>query len=68
MEFFLDKYTNNNNANTIMILVKLDEVILIGSLHQDNTNRENIEGKKVRIKKCGFIDKKIFYQFEIVNN
>jgi uncharacterized OB-fold protein len=69
LEFFLDKYNNNNNnENIIMILVKLDEVILIGSLHQDNTNRENIEGKKVRIKKCGFIDKKIFYQFEIVNN
>jgi hypothetical protein len=51
-----------------MILVELDEVILIGSLHQDNSNTRNIEGKKVRIKKCGFIDKKIFYQFEIVNN
>ena len=67
LEFFLNKF-NNNNANTLMILVELDEVILIGSLHQENSNTKNIEGKKVRIKKCGFIDKKIFYQFEIVNN
>ena len=28
----------------------------------------NKEGKKVRMKKCGFINQKIFYRFEIVNN
>ena len=67
LEFFLDKFTNNN-ANTIMILVKLDEVILIGSLDQDKRNTANIEGKKVRMIKCGFINQKIFYRFEIVNN
>lgn len=67
LEFFLDKF-NNNLSNNIMILVEFDEVILIGSLHQNNINSRNLEGKKVRIKKCGFIDKKIFYQFEIVNN
>ena len=67
LEFFLDKFSNNN-ANTIMIVVKLDQVILIGSLDQDKTNKGKIEEKKVRIKKCGFIDQKIFYHFEIVNN
>jgi len=67
LEYFLDKF-NNNLANNIMILVELDEIILIGSLHQDNINSRNIQGKRVRIKKCGFIDKKIFYQFDIVNN
>jgi uncharacterized OB-fold protein len=67
LEFFLDKFSNNN-ANTIMIVVKLDQIILIVSLDQDKTNKGKIEGKKVRIKKCGFIDQKIFYHFEIVNN
>jgi uncharacterized OB-fold protein len=67
LEYFLDKF-NNNLADNIMVLVELDEIILIGSLYQDNINSRNIQGKKVRIKKCGFIDKKIFYQFEIVNN
>lgn len=67
LQFFLNKF-NNNNTNTIMIVVELDEVRLIGSLDQDNRNTGNIEGKKVIIKKCGFIDQKIFYQFEIVNN
>jgi uncharacterized OB-fold protein len=67
LEFFLDKFTNNT-ANTIMILVQLDQVILIGSLDQDKINAGNIEGKKVRMKKCGFINQKIFYRFEIVNN
>ena len=67
LEFFLDKFTNDN-TNTIMILVKIDEVILIGSLDQDKINTVNIEGKKVRMKKCGFINQKIFYRFEIVNN
>ena len=67
LEFFLDKFTNDN-ANTIMILVKIEEVILIGSLDQDKINTLNIEGKKVRMKKCGFINQKIFYRFEIVSN
>ena len=67
LEFFLDKFSNSN-ANTIMILVELDEVILIGSLAENKKNIGNIEGKMVRIKKCGFIDKKIFYEFQIVNN
>jgi uncharacterized OB-fold protein len=66
LQFFLNKF--NNNTNTIIIVVELDEVRLIGSLDQDNRNTGNIEGKKVIIKKCGFIDQKIFYQFEIVNN
>ena len=67
LQFFLNKF-NNNNTNTLMIVVEFDEVRLIGSLDQDNRNTGNIEGKKVIIKKCGFIDQKIFYQFEIVNN
>ncbi len=67
LEYFLDKFTDNN-TNTIMILVELDEVILIGSLDQDKINTANIEGKKVRMKKCGFINQKIFYHFEIVKN
>jgi uncharacterized OB-fold protein len=67
LEFFLDKFTNNN-AITIMILVKFGEVILIGSLDQDKRNTANIVGKKVRMIKCGFINQKIFYRFEIVNN
>jgi uncharacterized OB-fold protein len=67
MEYFLDKF-NNTLGNNIMILVELDEIILIGSLHQHDVKSRNIQGKKVRIKKCGFIDKKIFYQFDIVNN
>lgn len=67
LEFFLDKFTNNN-ANTIMILVEFDEVKLIGSLDQDKINTVNFEGKKVKMKECGFINQKIFYRFEIVNN
>ena len=59
---------NNNDANPIMILVDLDQIILIGSLAEKKKNIGNIEGKFVRIKKCGFIDKKIFYEFQIVNN
>jgi hypothetical protein len=49
-------------------LVEFDKIILIGSLAENKKNIGNIEGKMVRIKKCGFIDKKIYYQFEIVNN
>ncbi len=67
LQFFLNKF-NNNNTNTIIIVVELDEVRLIGSLDQDNRNTGDIEEKKVIIKKCGFIDQKIFYQFEIVKN
>lgn len=67
LEFFLDKFSNKN-ATTIMIVVKLDQIILIGALDQYKLNKGKIEGKKVKIKKCGFIDQKIFYQFEIVNN
>jgi uncharacterized OB-fold protein len=67
LQFFLNNF-NNNNTNTILIVVELDEVRLIGSLDHNNRNPCNIEGKIVRIKKCGFIDQKIFYHFEIVNN
>ncbi|HVP81825.1 MAG TPA: hypothetical protein VMS35_02180 [Nitrososphaeraceae archaeon] len=67
LEFFFNKM-NNNKANTIMILVEFDKIILIGSLAENKKNIGNIEGKIVRIKKCGFIDKKIFYEFKIVNN
>jgi uncharacterized OB-fold protein len=67
LEFFLDKFSNKN-ATTIMIVVKLDQIILIGSLDQEKLKKGKIKGKKVKIKKCGFIDQKIFYQFEIVNN
>ena len=51
-----------------LTLLKLDKIILIGSLAENKKNKGNIEGKMVRIKKCGFIDKKIFYEFKIVNN
>ncbi|MGE5634313.1 MAG: hypothetical protein ACM3VV_03710 [Deltaproteobacteria bacterium] len=69
LEIFVSKMMNNNIDNKLMILVDIDEVILLGSLSVDREKQEkdSLKGNWVRIKKCGFIDNKIFYEFEILN-
>ncbi|HET9807702.1 MAG TPA: hypothetical protein VFP49_12415 [Nitrososphaeraceae archaeon] len=69
LEIFVSKMMNNNIDNKLMILVDIDEVILLGSLSVDREKQEkdSLKGNLVRIKKCGFIDNKIFYEFEILN-
>ena len=67
LEILVSKITINNNNNILMILVDIHEVILLGSLSVDHNiiKRINFKGNKVRIKKCGFIDNKIYYEFEL---
>jgi uncharacterized OB-fold protein len=67
LEILVSKITINNNNDILMILVDIHEVILLGSLSVDHNiiKRINFKGNKVRIKKCGFIDNKIFYEFEL---
>lgn len=67
LEIFVSKISNNNNEDILMILVDIHEVILLGSLTVDHNMIERIHLKEnlVRIKKCGFIDNKIFYEFEL---
>jgi uncharacterized OB-fold protein len=69
LEIFVSKMMNNDIDNKLMILVDIDEVILLGSLSVDRVKQEkdSLKGNLVRIKKCGFIDNKIFYEFEILN-
>lgn len=69
LEIFVSKMMNNNNKNTLMIIVDIKGVILLGSLSVDREKPEEaiLKGNLVRIKKCGFIDNKIFYEFEILN-
>jgi hypothetical protein len=71
LEIFVSKMmiNNNNNDNTLMILVDINEIILLGSLSVDQEKQEkaSLKGNLVRIKKCGFIDNKIFYEFEFLN-
>ena len=69
LEIFVSKMMNNDIDNKLMILVDIDEVILLGSLSVDREKQEkdSLKGNLVRIKKCGFIDNKIFYEFEILN-
>jgi hypothetical protein len=52
-----------------MILVDINKIILLGSLSvdQDKQEKDSLKGNLVRIKKCGFIDNKIFYEFEFLN-
>lgn len=71
LEIFVSKISNSNNDNInddiLMILVEIHEVILLGSLSVDHNiiERINLKENLVRIKKCGFIDNKIFYEFEL---
>ncbi len=67
LEILVSKITNNNNNDILMILVDMHEVILLGSLSVDHNSIEriNVKENRVRIKKCGFIDNKIFYEFEL---
>ena len=67
LEIFVSKIMNNDN--TLMVLVDINEVILLGSLSIDTKKQEksSLIDNLVRIKKCGFIDNKIFYEFEILN-
>ena len=67
LEIFVSKISNNNNEDILMILVDIREVILLGSLSVDHNliERINLKENLVRIKKCGFIDNKIFYEFEL---
>jgi hypothetical protein len=72
LEIFVSKMkknNNNDNDNTLMILVNINEVILLGSLsvNQEKQEKASLKGNLVRIKKCGFINNKIFYEFEILN-
>jgi uncharacterized OB-fold protein len=67
LEILVSKITINNNNDILVILVDIQEVILLGSLSVDHNiiERTNFKGNRVRIKKCGFIDNKIFYEFEL---
>ena len=67
LEILVSKITFNNNNDILVILVDIHEVILLGSLSVDHNiiERTNFKGNRVRIKKCGFIDNKIFYEFEL---
>ncbi len=71
LEIFVSKMMNINNdyKNRLMILVDINEVILIGSLSVDleKPEKASFKGNLVKIKKCGFINNKIFYEFEILN-
>ena len=71
LEIFVSKMMNihNDNKNRLMILVDINEVILLGSLSVDREKPEkaSFKGNLVKIKKCGFINNKIFYEFEILN-
>lgn len=70
LEIFVSKMMNNNdNKNRLMILVDINEVILLGSLSVDleKPEKASFKGNLVKIKKCGFINNKIFYEFEILN-
>ncbi|HEX6293980.1 MAG TPA: hypothetical protein VFZ46_02395 [Nitrososphaeraceae archaeon] len=74
LEIFVSKKMNNNknsnkNKKTLMILVDINEVILLASLSVDREkpDKASLKGNLVRIKKCGFIDNKIFYEFKILN-
>jgi hypothetical protein len=72
LEIFVSKMMNINNdyKNRLMILVDINEVILLGSLSVDleKPEKASFKGNLVKIKKCGFINNKIFYEFEILNN
>ena len=67
LEILVSKITINNNNDILVILVDIHEVILLGSLSVDHNiiEKTNFKGNRVRIKKCGFIDNKIFYEFEL---
>ena len=67
LEIFVSKISNKNTDDILMILVEIHEVILLGSLSVDHNiiKRINLKENSVRIKKCGFIDNKIFYEFEL---
>lgn len=67
LEIFVPNILKYNNKNILMILVEINQLILLGSVSfdQDTIERFNLKHKLVRIKKCGFIDKKIFYEFEL---
>ena len=67
LEILVSKITINNNKDILVILVDIHEVILLGSLSVDHNiiERTNFKGNRVRIKKCGFIDNKIFYEFKL---
>jgi hypothetical protein len=71
LEIFVAKMMNINNdyKNRLMILVDINEVILLGSLSVDleKPEKASFKGNLVKIKKCGFINNKIFYEFEILN-
>ena len=71
LEIFVSKMMNINNdyKNRLMILVDINEVILIGSLSVDleKPEKASFKGNLVKIKKCGFINNKIYYEFEILN-
>ncbi|HET8856237.1 MAG TPA: hypothetical protein VFM28_01795 [Nitrososphaeraceae archaeon] len=71
LEIFVSKMMNINNdyKNKLMILVDINEVILLGSLSVDleKPEKASFKGNLVKIKKCGFINNKIFYEFEILN-
>lgn len=71
LDIFVSKMMNinNDNKNRLMILVDINEVILLGSLSVDREKPEkaSFKGNLVKIKKCGFINNKIFYEFEILN-
>ena len=67
LEILVSKITNNNNNDILMILVDIHEVLLLGSLSVDHNTIERINFKEnfVKIKNCGFINNKIFYEFEL---
>jgi uncharacterized OB-fold protein len=68
LEIFVSKINNNNNnKDVLMILIDMHEVILLGSLSVDHNTIEriNIKENVVRIRKCGFMDDKVFYEFEL---
>lgn len=71
LEIFVSKMMNINNdyKNRLMVLVDINEVILLGSLSVDleKPEKASFKGNLVKIKKCGFINNKIFYEFEILN-
>jgi uncharacterized OB-fold protein len=67
LEISEPKILNDNNKNILMIVVDINQIVLLGSIFFDqNTNKSSkLKYKQVKIKKCGFINDRIFYEFEL---
>lgn len=67
LEISEPKILNDNNKNILMIVVDINQIVLLGSIFfNQNTNKSSkLKYKQVKIKKCGFINDKIFYEFEL---